>query len=97
MNPWLTLGNTVGWILLVIIILVVAIILGGLALSLMQWIQRKLPRNRDKEKALKLDDYLAEAHVVSTSMYKDDIIVGPTEIRAFVAGARWGWGYHNRK
>lgn len=44
-----------------------------------------------------LEDYMAEATTVGMGMYKDDIFMPEELLKAFKAGARWGWGFHRRK
>jgi hypothetical protein len=53
---------------------------------------RKLRNNR----AATQEQFLDEARVIGKDMYKQDVIFGDSKAGAFMAGARWAWGYFHR-
>lgn len=88
MNPWDIILLVLGWLLLIVVVVVaVAIVLG---------VVRGL-----KPKATpspKLEDYLKEASFIAKDLYGSGNFMYRAElIHAFMAGARWGWGFHRRK
>jgi len=86
MNVWDVLLTVLGWILLVIAcFLAVAILLGVL-----NWIGIAMTR-KFKRKPVVRERYTDEAGIMSKRLYM------PPEAQAFMAGARWGWGFMHRK
>ncbi|WNM68019.1 hypothetical protein SEA_SIRVICTOR_47 [Microbacterium phage SirVictor] len=98
MNPWDILFAVLGWVFLALAVFGAAILvfatLVGMARGIRKWFR---PGVTGKKSAPTLETYSAEAKVVATDMFKDEIVFGEEMTKAFQAGARWGWGFFHRK
>lgn len=93
MNPWQAIGNTVGWVLLVALILILALVLGALALDVMRRAHEKFRKKTPQEK---MDKAVEEATQVAQMMYHQDALYKNEKVKAFREGAFWALHYHRR-
>jgi hypothetical protein len=94
MSPWDLLLTGLGWLLLALFVLVALaialLVVGVIVEGLRRKFSKKVPPT------VKQDDYMAEATAIARKMALENQL-GLTQIDAFRAGARWGWGFFHRK
>ena len=99
MNPWEALLIITGWVFLFLGALAAVIVVYAALIGIWRGVIKWSPSGKAKEqaKADALELYMAEATRVSTIAYKDEIIMPGELVKAFRLGARWGWGFSQRK
>jgi len=98
MNPWELLLAVLGWGLLGAVLLVLALLLGGLLAHGARWARKRARGKRPQPTAgsqpTAEDEYLLEATIIGVSLYGTS--PNPS-LEAFRAGARWAWAYRGVK
>lgn len=93
MNPWEILLTIFGWVLLVLLTLCLIIIVLAVVVGMLNGVKRWFP----KRGKLDSETYHREANRIATEGYSHDTFLAPDLIKAFNAGAHWGWGFPRRK
>jgi hypothetical protein len=98
MNVWENVWSALGWFALALIIVIFGVTIYVIIAVVYYAIKGKVMKSRKlrQNRAATQEQFLDEARVIGKDMYKQDVIFGDSKAGAFMAGARWAWGYFHR-
>lgn len=91
MNPWEIFLGLLSWLGLLAGLFLVLVIFWAIMEGLWKALKKIILSERDE-----LSTYLREAHAVVNNFHADGSEPSEEFQQGFLAGTRWGWGYHHR-